>query len=172
MKKLTEYIIGIGTNLGDKKSNIELSLEHIASYPIEIIKIASLYSTAPIGPANKTFLNCAIKIETIQNPVLLLSQIKEIEQQMGRKETIRWGDRIIDLDILLENSSEKVSLTTPNLNVPHKELLNRDFALAPTNEIAPNWIHPITLNSIALEWQKKMQEDEMTKTILNQKPWS
>jgi 2-amino-4-hydroxy-6-hydroxymethyldihydropteridine diphosphokinase len=111
-----------------------------SSLLIKIIRISSLYETSPIGPKQKSFYNIAIKAKTNLNPYNLLFFLKQLEQILGRKKTILWGPRVIDVDILFFGN--KV-VNNSLLRIPHKELQNRLFVLIPLNEIAKNLFHPI-----------------------------
>ncbi|GAB4222419.1 MAG: dihydropteroate synthase [Francisella sp.] len=142
-----QYIIGIGTNIGFLLDNIKQAINLLAQQPnIKVIKKASLYSSKAILKENSPqewdiqFLNTAIKINTPLEPNELLNILKNIEKIIGRNlNAPRWSPRIIDLDIL---ASEDLILETDSLTIPHKELLNRSFALAPLLELDPSWKHP------------------------------
>ena len=106
-----------------------------------VVKQSSLYESEPLGDAKTWFVNAVIEIETEASADELLKRLKAIEAAMGRKRVRgkRWGSRIIDLDILFFDS-EIINKRT--LKVPHPELHNRRFVLAPLSELAPQLIHP------------------------------
>jgi 2-amino-4-hydroxy-6-hydroxymethyldihydropteridine diphosphokinase len=134
--------IGIGSNLGDRKANFLEAIERIQKLPAtRIVKQSSLYESEPLGDAKTWFVNAVIEVETESSADDLLKRLKAIESAMGRKRVRgkRWGSRIIDLDILLFNS-EIINKRT--LKVPHPELQNRRFVLAPLSELAPQFVHP------------------------------
>ena len=134
--------IGIGSNLGDRKANFLEAIERIQKLPsTRIVKQSSLYESEPLGDAKTWFVNAVVEVETESSPDDLLKRLKAIEAAMGRKRVRgkRWGSRIIDLDILFFNS-EIINKRT--LKVPHPELQNRRFVLAPLSELAPQLIHP------------------------------
>lgn len=108
---------------------------------MDLLKVSSLYLTSPVGdyPQND-FVNCAVLVRYIGGPRDLLSQIKIIEKQMGRTITVKWGPRIIDIDILL---FENVVLNEEDLKIPHPELHKRKFAIIPLLELNRNLTHPI-----------------------------
>ncbi|MDR2772534.1 MAG: 2-amino-4-hydroxy-6-hydroxymethyldihydropteridine diphosphokinase [Elusimicrobiota bacterium] len=134
--------LGLGSNIGDRGANLEMALSLLAGFGyIKIEKISSFYETAPIGPDQRNFYNAVIKCSTQLFPHCLLFVIKNIEQVMGRKKTIRWGSRIIDIDILFFGNE---SLVSPNLTIAHKEIGNRLFVLIPLSEIAPRFKFPST----------------------------
>jgi len=126
--------IGLGSNLGDRKKNIKKALDYLAGTKgIKIEKISGIYETDAVGgPPQGRFLNAAIKIKTSLSPQLLLKTIKKIEKKSGRRESVRWGPRQIDLDILLYASK---IIKTRGLTVPHPRMFEREFVLKPLREI-------------------------------------
>lgn len=151
------YVIGIGTNLGNKIANIKTAIS-IISKNLDIIRISSIYkSDALLKPEhpkewNKSFLNLALLVKFDAAPEQLLELLKLIEFKMGReKNSPSWSPRIIDLDILI---AENLTINTPNLQIPHRDFFNRDFSLIPAEEIAPN----ISYNNKSLkEYRKKLK---------------
>jgi 2-amino-4-hydroxy-6-hydroxymethyldihydropteridine diphosphokinase len=138
---LTTAYIGLGSNLGDKRANIKKALELLGEAPcVQVKKVASFYKTAPLYvPKQDWFLNTAAEIETSLTPHELLALMKEIEKELERTPTMRWGPRTIDLDLLVFGS-EKVF--TPDLIVPHPRMLERAFVMVPLAEIAPELCIP------------------------------
>lgn len=142
-----QYIIGIGANVGDTLINIRTAIETIEKFQnIKILKKSSLYSSDALlkddAPEDWDikYLNTAIEIETDFKPLELLDYLKQIEQTIGRNLNAPvWSPRVIDLDILV---AEDLVLKTDKLTIPHKELLNRSFALLPLLEIKNDWQHP------------------------------
>ena len=134
--------ISIGSNIGDKKKNIEESIERIKNIKeIRVSKISTLIETAPWGVEDQEeFLNGAIEIDTILSPKELIRTLLKIESDMKRERILRWGPRIIDLDVIfyddLISSDEEIIL-------PHPRMEERLFVLEPLNEIAPYMLHPI-----------------------------
>ena len=138
--------IGIGSNLGNREENCQKAIALLIEKNIEITKHSSLYETEPLGVKEQPgFINMALEIETNLEPGILLRTIKEIENSMGRLEGMRWGPRIIDLDILLYDD---LILKTHDLEIPHPGIKDREFVLKPLSEIAPDKIHPIFKKSI------------------------
>ncbi len=133
--------LSIGSNLGNKKENCLRAIELLEKKGIKIRKKSSLYETKPWGIKNQPlFLNMAIEIETDLQPEKLLKLLKDIEIKLGRKRTIKWGPRIIDLDILLFND---IIVDKKDLKIPHPLMHKRDFVLKPLSEIAPEIYHPL-----------------------------
>lgn len=136
-----KYVLLTGSDLGDRQANLELALALIATHIGEIIRTSDVMETEPWGFESDTqFLNQAILISTDLDPELLLQQILNIEQEIGRvrKET-QWTSRIIDIDILC---AERLVYQADNLVIPHKHLHERKFALAPLCQLVPQWVHP------------------------------
>jgi len=133
--------IGIGSNLGKKEENCLHALELLQRRGIIVKKRSAMYETEPWGIKEQPrFINMAVEIETRLEPKDLLGVFKEIEKGMGRKESVRWGPRIIDLDILL---FEDMVLKEEDLEIPHPLMHERDFVLRPLCEIAPDRVHPL-----------------------------
>ena len=123
--------LGIGSNLGDRRKNIRLALEKISSLKnTKIVKLSKIIETDPVGGPSRQgkFLNAVLKIKTDLTPLKLLKQLQKIENEVGRRRTVRWGPRTIDLDILL--FGDKV-IERKELKVPHPRLMERDFVLKP-----------------------------------------
>ncbi|WP_020174548.1 2-amino-4-hydroxy-6-hydroxymethyldihydropteridine diphosphokinase [Methyloferula stellata] len=131
-----EIGLGLGSNIGDKPANIRRALDLLeARKTVEIVAISSIYRTAPWGYLDQdAFANACALARTRLSPAALLAEAKAIEAEMGREKTIRWGPRLIDIDILFYGD---LPLAEPDLILPHKELFNRAFVLVPLAEIAP-----------------------------------
>lgn len=146
--------IGIGSNLGNREENCEKAIYLLEQKGIKVTKRSSFYETEPWGVKEQPkFINMAVEIETYLKPEELLRTIKEIENEIGRRSSTRWGPRIIDLDILFYND---LILRTPELEIPHPLIHERDFVLKPLSEIAPDKIHPVLKKTIKelLNWYK------------------
>ncbi|MFP5298231.1 MAG: 2-amino-4-hydroxy-6-hydroxymethyldihydropteridine diphosphokinase [Actinomycetota bacterium] len=139
---MTVAFIGIGSNVGDRVLFVRRAVDELEDTPgTQATKISSLYETAPIGgPPQRSFVNAVARIETGLGPRELLNVCKDIERKLGRDASdIRWGPRIIDLDVLLYGD-EKVS--EPDLEIPHPRLKERRFVLVPLLEIDPDLTDP------------------------------
>lgn len=138
--------IGIGSNLGNREENCEKAVTLLTRKGIKVIKRSSFYETEPWGVREQPkFINMAVEAETRLEPEELLKTIKEIESNLGRRESIRWGPRTIDLDILLYND---LTVKTQDLKIPHPHIKDREFILKPLSEIAPDKIPPAFKKSI------------------------
>ena len=118
--------IGIGSNLGNRIQNCETAVQKINTHPsITVTQKSSWLETDPVGYLNQgKFMNGAIEIKTTLSPQALLDALLSIENEMGRIRTMKWGPRIIDLDILLY---DKETIRIPHLTIPHPHLRERDF---------------------------------------------
>lgn len=134
--------LGIGSNLGDKKKNLNRAIRHLKQLPrLYLHRISRFYRTRPMYVVHQPyFLNAAVKVETSIDPEDLLVAIKTIEKKIGRRSRTRYGPRIIDIDLLLYG---KKCMHTSWLQIPHKRMHERPFVLKPLNEIAPRAIHPV-----------------------------
>ena len=132
-----EVGIGLGGNVGDSRAMIHAALDALRERGIvAVTAVSSLYRTAPWGPvAQDDFANACAIGTTILAPLDLLDAVKKLERDLGRVETVRWGPRVIDIDILYYGDD---AFEDPRLILPHKELLQRAFVLRPLAEIAPN----------------------------------
>jgi len=138
--------LGLGSNVGRRKENLLAAIDRLRQSGIAILSKATVIETEPVGgvPQDK-FLNTVIKVETSLEPEELLALAKKIERRMGRKKDVRFGPRIIDIDILLFGTSV---IDTHSLTVPHPRLHERRFVLEPLTEIAPEVRHPVFKRSI------------------------
>ncbi len=139
--------LGLGSNIGDKFSNIKKTIEKISdSENFNILKSSSIYETPPKGYEEQAFfLNCVLKTETNLNINEVLPVLQKIEKEIGRKKTFKWGPRVIDIDILFFND---VVADYPDLIVPHPYIAERAFVLVPFSEIEKDFIHPVYKKSI------------------------
>ena len=134
----TAYL-GLGSNLGHREANIKSALKMLGQGP-RILEVSSLYETEPMGYKDQPwFLNLVCSIETDLSPQALLNLVKAIERNLGRKPTLRFGPRPIDIDILFYDD---LILDSPDVTIPHPRLLERAFVLVPLKEIAPDLVHP------------------------------
>ncbi|TAN41268.1 MAG: 2-amino-4-hydroxy-6-hydroxymethyldihydropteridine diphosphokinase [Nitrospirae bacterium] len=149
--------IGIGSNLGDRQANCLRAIDSLAEHGLAIKKISSFYETEPWGVKDQpSFLNLALEAETFLSPVELLAVIKKIEEGLGRTDAIKWGPRVIDLDILFYDD---LILRTGPIEIPHPYLRERDFVLMPLNEIAPAKTDPVSGKTVA-ELKKELAHAE------------
>jgi dihydropteroate synthase/2-amino-4-hydroxy-6-hydroxymethyldihydropteridine diphosphokinase len=137
----TKVFLGLGTNVGDRRANLKQAIHSLQSKPgVEIRELSPVYETAPWGITDQPeFLNMVVTGRTSLDPVSLLHHIKAIEQEMGRKQAVRWGPRLIDIDILFYGHEV---VETEEVDIPHPRLDGRVFVLAPLADLAPDWPDP------------------------------
>ena len=144
--------------MGERKENIEKAILFV-SEKVQITKTAHLYESKAVGYEDQpNFLNTVVEGETALLPEDLLSFIKEVEKKVGRVETFHWGPRVIDIDIIFYDD---LIFKNNILEIPHKEIPERDFVLVPLCEIAPSFVHPVlkkTIKALA----ESMTEAEMS----------
>ncbi|GAA4470483.1 2-amino-4-hydroxy-6-hydroxymethyldihydropteridine diphosphokinase [Nemorincola caseinilytica] len=137
----------MGSNEGDRLAwlgRAVASLAHVG----QVQNISALYETAAWGREEQPpFLNIALQLHTALPAHELLQATQQIEQQLGRERTIKWGPRTLDIDMLFYNDEV---IDTPLLKVPHPYLHQRRFVLAPMAEIAPWYVHPVLHKTIAV----------------------
>ena len=140
------YIL-LGTNLGDRQLNLATAVALIAQQIGDVYAKSSVYETAAWGKTDQPgFLNQAIIVKSNATAVDVLNKMLAIEYKMDRVRLERWGERIIDLDLIFHG--EEV-LVTPTLTLPHPEMHNRKFVLVPLTEIAGNFIHPVLKKKVS-----------------------
>jgi 2-amino-4-hydroxy-6-hydroxymethyldihydropteridine diphosphokinase len=129
--------VGLGSNLADPRSQLELALEELDQLPLTRLSIASrLYTSRPLGPrAQPDFINAVAGLETRLSPLALLDQLQALEQRHRRVRGRHWGPRTLDLDLLL---FDQECLSVPRLTLPHPEMARRAFVLVPLAEMAPD----------------------------------
>jgi 2-amino-4-hydroxy-6-hydroxymethyldihydropteridine diphosphokinase len=152
----TLALIGLGSNLGDRKAHLDSAVAALAETPGFAVKaVSSYHETAPVGgPLGQgDFLNAAAAVETEADPLDLLLRLQEIERAAGRVRTVPWSERTLDLDLLLFGDRVKRTVPTQNrvfggettqLQIPHPWLPFRRFVLAPLAKIAPEAVDPLT----------------------------
>lgn len=133
-------ILGLGSNVGDKRSQLQRAAGDLASSRLEIVQTSSLYLTEPVDyPGQPWFLNQALLVRTRLSPYRLLARCLEVEEALGRQRRVTRGPRNMDIDILLY--ADRV-LSDRKLTIPHPRFHLRRFALTPAAEVAAEWIHP------------------------------
>lgn len=142
--------IALGSNIGNRLANLEKALS-LMEPVIKTHNCSSIYVTPPWGYLEQPeFFNQVCKCTTGFAPLELLSFLKEIEKEMGRKSSFLYGPRLIDLDILFY---DKRVIEYPNLSIPHPHIEKRAFVLVPLMEIAPDFCHPVTGKTIREMYQ-------------------
>ncbi len=151
--------LGIGSNLGNRKKNIELAKFNLIQKNIEIVKSSNFYETLSWpNSLNPKFLNIVIHIKTNLDRIHLLFECKKIEKILGRKKTAKNSPRTCDIDILdYDNIQSKKGII-----LPHPRLHKRNFVLFPLFEINKDWVHPVNKNHIKKLINTLPQKDIIT----------
>ena len=147
VRKRHKAYISLGSNIGDKEKNLNMALEEIKKISgTQIKKVSGFLITKPFGYTEQDdFLNAAAELETLLMPEELLKELLAVEQKLGRVREIKWGPRLIDLDILIFDDEV---IDEENITIPHPWMSERMFVLEPFAEIAPNVVHPLSRKRI------------------------
>jgi 2-amino-4-hydroxy-6-hydroxymethyldihydropteridine diphosphokinase len=151
--------IALGTNIGDRERNLQAAT-NLLTASVAILKKSAIYETPPWGILDQpAFLNQVILGSTMLSPHRLLAYLKGIEEKMGREKTIRFGPRIIDLDILIYDN---VQLKRTHLTIPHPRMCERAFVLLPLFELAPDLVIPGTSRTVT-QWLETVDQSGIMK---------
>lgn len=150
-KKHTVFLL-TGSNIGDKASFLWFAVYQISKNVGTILNTSAIYETEPWGVKNQpVYFNQAIQLETLLSPTELLLALKNIEKDAGRLPDTHMQPRVLDIDILL---IDDLVIHKDHLKIPHPQLINRNFAIIPLRELAPDRIHP-TLNKTITQLAQK-----------------
>jgi 2-amino-4-hydroxy-6-hydroxymethyldihydropteridine diphosphokinase len=139
--------LGLGTNIGDRAANLQAAVTRLAEN-LSVTAVSPIYETAPWGITDQPdFLNMCLTATTDLLPHKLLALLKNLEKEIGRVPGERWGPRLIDIDLLFYANQ---IIETEKLKIPHPELPERAFVLRPLADIAPNFVHPVLGETIAV----------------------
>ncbi len=134
-----KYLI-LGSNIGDRISNIETAVNKIRTNVGQVVRASSIYLTEPWGHKEQaTFYNQVVEIKTELDAFETLNKLLAIEESMGRVRKKKWAERIIDIDILYFDDQV---ISKENLSIPHPGIPDRRFVLVPLCELIPDHIHP------------------------------
>jgi len=145
-ENLVKFVyLGIGSNLGNRKKNIENAKSRLIQRDIKLLQSSSYYET-PSWPNSKypKYLNIVLRISTSFHQVKLLKICKKIEKSLGRKKAPKNSPRVCDIDILDYANKQ----TNKGIKLPHPEMHKRNFVIFPLFEINKNWVHPISQKNI------------------------
>ena len=137
---MSTVYLALGTNLGDRLATLQAA---IASFSPSIVlrRSSPVYETPPWGVTDQpAFLNMAVAADTPLPPLVLLAHLKHLESQLGRLPSVRYGPRLIDIDILFYDN---LVLDTPRLTLPPPRLHARAYVLVPLADVAPDLVHPV-----------------------------
>jgi 2-amino-4-hydroxy-6-hydroxymethyldihydropteridine diphosphokinase len=138
---VTLAYVGLGANLGPREITLLRAVDLLAETEgVEVQAVSQLRETEPVGVVEQPlFLNGAVVLDTSLSPRELLDRLLEIERELGRVRDVRWGPRVVDLDLLVYGDRQ---LDEPGLRVPHPRLHERRFALEPLEELDPDLVSP------------------------------
>ena len=154
--------IGLGSNLGDSKVILTEAVHKLAS--LGAVKISKLYQSPPMGPQDQpNYLNAVVQLSTNLAPLALLDELQRFEQESGRVRLRHWGERTLDLDLLIY-AEEKIQ--HERLTVPHVGVMERDFVLIPLLDLDPN----LHIDGIALKQLPVVQQP--TLSVLDAGNWA
>ena len=152
----------LGGNLGNRHLFLAQAVRHIENDIAPVIKISSVYETASWGKQDAPdYLNQVAMLQTSLPARAVLEKILNIENILGRRREEKWGPRTIDIDILFYDDTV---INEPGLHIPHPELHNRRFTLAPLAEIAPALVHPV-FNKNILQLKNELKDSLIVKKL-------
>ena len=158
----TVTYIGLGSNLGDSRQILLEAVQKLAT--LGTVKTSKLYQSPPMGPQDQpNYLNAVVQLETDLAPLLLLDELQRFEQESGRVRLRRWGERTLDLDLLVYGQEH---IQNERLTVPHVGLLERDFVVIPLLDLDAN----IQIKAQRLKDLTVVQYP--TLTVLDDETWS
>lgn len=137
---MNTIFLQLGSNVGERELYLNNSITLITEEIGSIRKKSKVYESVPWGVENQNnYLNQVLQIKSLCSPEEVLEIVLQIEDKIGRIRNEKWGERIIDIDILFFND---LIIEKEGICIPHIHLQNRKFVLIPLNEIAPNFMHP------------------------------
>ncbi|MGE5515876.1 MAG: 2-amino-4-hydroxy-6-hydroxymethyldihydropteridine diphosphokinase [Bacteroidota bacterium] len=161
---MATVFLGLGTNLGDRAANLRAALDALSAIT-EIDALSAIYETAPLYVTDQpAFLNMAVRARTPLAPIDLLRALKRMEAELGRVASVRYGPRLIDLDILLYDD---VVMDTPDLVLPHPRLHERRFALVPLADVGAEIVHPLLDRSVGQLLAALPAEDDVVPSAIS-----
>lgn len=156
---MKQVFISLGTNIEPRFDYLKKALHFLENHKeIHLIKKSKIYETDPVGYLEQDdFLNMVVQLHTTLSPLRLLDYCQDIEKQLGRERTLRFGPRTIDLDLLVY---ENKIIETDRLIIPHPRMHKRSFVLVPLREVAPELMIP-TFQETVSDLLKKLSSSEI-----------
>ena len=156
---MNEVYLQLGSNIGDRLDNLDQSIKIITERIGNVLEKSSVYESTPWGVENqRNFLNQVIFLKSNFDPYTILDLVLQIEKDMGRIRIEKWGERIIDIDILF---IDDLIIESENLCIPHEFIAKRKFVLQPMCEIAPVFIHPKLNKTISQLLEECIDEEKV-----------
>ena len=156
---MNEVYLQLGSNIGDRLDNLDQSIKIITERIGNVLEKSSVYESTPWGVENqRNFLNQVIFVKSNFDPYTILDLVLQIEKDMGRIRIEKWGERIIDIDILF---IDDFIIESENLCIPHEFIAKRKFVLQPMCEIAPGFIHPKLNKTISQLLEECIDEEKV-----------
>ena len=156
-RKRSVVYLGLGSNMGDTKANLDAAIGKINNADINITACSSYYKTKPISDIPQDdYLNCVAKAETLLTPQELIKHLLQIESELGRIRNQRWGPRTIDIDVL---TYDNVITHDKDIVLPHPRIEERLFVLIPFCELNPYYVHPL-LNQRIIDLKLQLEETQ------------
>ncbi len=175
-KLMHHYLVALGSNLGNRQQTFRDALARIEAHGESVLARAGIYETAPVGAvADQAFLNSAVLISSALSPSDFLLLLQDTEHSLGRVRREKWGNRVIDLDIMLwrdpldDMAKPTRIIKYPDLEIPHPLMLGRDFMLIPAVDIAPNWVHPFS--GLTLQGEAELRRYRCSNCISEKNNW-
>ncbi|HJH10092.1 MAG TPA: 2-amino-4-hydroxy-6-hydroxymethyldihydropteridine diphosphokinase [Metalysinibacillus jejuensis] len=138
---MNDVYLSIGTNIGEREDNLRRAVRLLAEQ-VTVETVSAVYETAAVGFTDQAdFLNIAVHVKTALSPLAMLDVCQAIENELGRVRTVRWGPRVIDLDILLYNNE---NMNTERLILPHPRMYERAFVLIPLFDVVATQSEQLT----------------------------
>lgn len=152
---MSEVIFGLGSNLNNPVMQLQTAVDNLGRY-FELQRVSSIYKSQSLLKDNQDdYYNIAVLAETDKFPQEILSITQSIEKNMGRVKLKKWGERVIDIDIIDYNRD---IIKYDNLQIPHSQMIYRSFVLKPLKDIMPEYIHPV-LNLSVQDMINSLKDD-------------
>jgi len=161
------YLIALGSNTGPRLNLLKAAISNIHLSIGPVTAQSPIYETEPMGVADSLFLNGALIVESSIPPLDVMEALLLIEKKLGRIRTEKWGNRTIDLDLLLceeknqDGAWSPVVLNAESLSLPHPEMLVRTFVMMPAVDIAGDWQHPVEQRTLGVLISIRFDEKEL-----------